>query len=316
MKRPLSDLLHSSLVESNTEILGERIWKSFRTWCLSDLSPEAFDSLSASPDLLCSLVEMFGGYLFSEGHSIYLLRQLITYIQRTRPTFRGRLVSAWTLVSKWERLEPLKHRTPLPLVIYRAMISVAICWGWYRFAGIMVIAFEAICRPGEPLRAKRSDLLLCRDLVVESPSVVFLRIQNPKARHRGIGTLQHAKLDDLHSARFLDWVYGKLPRDSFLFAGSPASFRKRWDRVLSFLGVPNTFRLTPASLRSGGAVRAYRADMEISKILWKMRLKHMDTLQHYLQEVGAASIYAELPSRSREIVQQAALSFDVLMASF
>ena len=148
-----------------------------------------------------------------------------------------------------------------------------------------MIGFEAICRPGEPLRAKRSDLLLCRDLVVESPSVVFLRIENPKARHRGIGTVQHAKLDNLQSAQFLDKVYGKLPRDSYLFAGLPSFFRKRWDAILEFLSVPKSFKLTPASLRSGGAVRAYRSDMELSKIMWKMRLKHVKTLQHYLQEV-------------------------------
>ena len=76
LKRSLANLLHSSLVETSTEILGERIWKSFHCWCLNDLSPEAFDSLSSQPELLCSLVELFGEYLFSEGHSLYLLRQL------------------------------------------------------------------------------------------------------------------------------------------------------------------------------------------------------------------------------------------------
>ena len=278
--------------------------------------PKLLIRFHLSPNFCAVWLNFLGNICFQRVTAcICCGNSIITYIQRTRPTFRGRLAAAWTLVSKWERLEPIKHRTPLPLVLYQAMISVAICWGWLRFAGIMVIGFEAICRPGEPLRAKRSDLLLCRDLVVESPSVVFLRIENPKARHRGIGTVQHAKLDNLQSAPFLDKVYGKLPRDSYLFAGSPSSFRKRWDAILEFLSVPKSFKLTPASLRSGGAVRAYRSDMELSKIMWKMRLKHVKTLQHYLQEVGAASIYAELPSRSRELVQQAALSFDVLMSS-
>jgi len=101
-----------------------------------------------------------------------------------------------------------------------------------------------------------------------------------------------------------------------LFGGSFSSYRKRWDAVLTFLRVPTKLGLTPASLRAGGAVRAYRANEEIARLMWRMRIRNIGTLQHYLQETGAASIFAELPSDSRHRVQHAALMFDVLLDSF
>ena len=82
---------------------------------------------------------------------------------------------------------------------------------------------------------------------------------------------------------------------------------------MNFLKVPKRLALTAASLRAGGAVTAYRANEEIAKLMWSMRLKNYDTLQHYLQEVGAASIFMELPRECRARVETAALMFDFLL---
>ena len=307
-------LLEADLVEPGTAILGERIWETFKQWCLRDLSEGAFASLIGSPETIVPLIEMFGRFLFTSGHSIYILRQLITYIQRWKPSFRGRLGGAWQLISRWESVEPLHHRTPLPAVVFRAMVSVAIMWRWHRWAGVMMIAFEGICRPGEAINALRSDLVLGRDLVVEDVSVSYLIIRKPKGRRRGIGSIQHVKIENLEVSLYLDRIFGKLERHEPLFLGSPSAFRKRWDAVLKFLQVPNSLALTPASLRAGGAISAYRQNQEIAKILWRMRLKHIGTLQHYLQEVGAATIFSELPERSRFLVENAAVLFLALIS--
>ena len=303
-------------MEPETALLGERIWFTFKNWALKSLSEAAFNAVVSCPDTLCLLIECFGMFLFEEGHSIYLLRQLITFVQRWKPNFRGSLRGAWQLVSKWELIQPIRHRTPLPLVVYRAMVSVALSWGWYRWSAVTMLAFEGICRPGEPLTATRGDLLLPRDLLLEDASVVYLQIRNPKGRRRGIGATQHSKISNLRLVLFLDKVFGRLDRSVPLFGGSFASYRKRWDLLLSFLKIPQRLSLTPASLRAGGAVRAYRANEEIARLMWRMRLRNIDTLQHYLQETGAASIFAELPPESRHIVHLAALMFDVLLDTF
>lgn len=108
-------------------------------------------------------------------------------------------------------------------------------------------------------------------------------------------------------------MFGRCDRDLPLFPGSFSSYRKRWDVILAFLQVPTKLAITPASLRVGGAVTAYRANEEIARLMWRMRLKNYETIQHYLQEVGAASIFMELPRTCRARVETAALMFHFLL---
>ena len=73
--------------------------------------------------------------------------------------------------------------------------------------------------------------------------------------------------------------------------------------------MPSELGLTPGSLRGGGAVAAYRHGWHISDILWQMRLRHSVTLEHYLQEVAAVSVAAELPEQSRGRIRVMAASY-------
>ena len=306
-------LEEAPLVEAGTAALGFRVWEAFRRWGLRHFSAECFSALSSSAVTLSELLELFGLHLFEEGQSIYLLRQLVTHVQRTYPDFRGHLGKAWQLIAKWESLQPVSHRAALPLVVYQALVALAISIGWLKWAGITVLGFEGICRPGEPLAAERRDLLLPKDLVAENPAVVFLQIRQPKGRKRGLGAVQHVKIVDRRIAIFLEKVFGSLKRNERLYSGTPNSYRRRWDYLLMLLNIPKEVNLTPASLRSGGAVRAYRADEEIARLLWRMRLKNIETLQHYLQEVGAASLFAELPRDSQFRTTQASQLFSSLL---
>ena len=142
---------NATLVEPGTELIGTRIWDRFRAWCLRFLSISTFDQLALCPQTLVELLDAFGRELFSEGASLYLFRHLLAAVQRWQPDFRPFMGRAWQLVVRWESLEPTVHRTPLPLVLFRAMVAVASLWGWHRFLGIMLLSYFGICRPGEPL---------------------------------------------------------------------------------------------------------------------------------------------------------------------
>ena len=77
------------------------------------------------------------------------------------------------------------------------------------------------------------------------------------------------------------------------------------------LGVP--LRLfTPGGLRGGGAVAAFLNGTHIADILWKMRLKHQTTLEHYLQEVSAAGSLNSLSETSRSRISMFSMCFDRL----
>ena len=292
--------LHTvGLVEPATELLGIKSWEAFKRWCLRSLSPEAFNSLSSCHPALGELLEQFGYYMFDAGLSIYLYRQLLTFVQRRAPQARHHLGKAWQVIIRWEAVEPTHHRTPLPLAIYRAMVATALGLGWLRWAGIVVLAFEGITRPGEALHAIRSDLLLPRDLIFESDDSVYLQIRSPKGRRRGIGAVQHSKITGLAIAKMLDRAYGNLRGSEQLYPAAPSTFRKRWDHILRLLHIPVSVGFTPASLRAGGAVSAYRQNEDLGRLMWRMRIRQAETLQHYIQEVAAVSIFGELPQISQ-----------------
>ncbi len=297
--RPPGLLQKTLLVEPATELLGIKTWESFKRWGSRQMNPESFERLICCDMILGELLEQFGFYLFDSGQSIYLFRQLLTFVQRQKPQIRTCLGKAWQVVSKWAIVEPTNHRTPLPVAIYFAMVATALGLGWRRWAGIVTLAFEGITRPGEALRAFRTDLLLPRDLIFESDDAVYLQIRSPKGRRRGLGTIQHAKILGYAIAQFLDRVFGGLKADEALYPAAPASFRRRWDFILSLLKIPTSIGLTPASLRAGGAIRAYRQNEDLGRLMWRMRLKQAETLQHYLQEVAAISILGELPEVSQ-----------------
>lgn len=92
----------------------------------------------------------------------------------------------------------------------------------------------------------------------------------------------------------LESVFGNLDRDQLLHPISAGSFRRRWDMLLTHLGVPFSVRLTPGCLRSGGAVAEYRKGTDMTRLLWRMRLRHLVTLEIYIQEVAGETIFAGL----------------------
>ena len=55
------------------------------------------------------------------------------------------------------------------------------------------------------------------------------------------------------------------------------------------------YSLTPGCLRAGGTVELYRQGMQIMDILWSLRLKNLETLQHYLQEISTQVTMIDLP---------------------
>ena len=74
--------------------------------------------------------------------------------------------------------------------------------------------------------------------------------------------------------------------------------------------------LLPGGLRGGGAVREYKAGAEISSLMWRMRIRHMATLESYLQEVSAVSVVPALSLESRHSVAAASALLDVALATF
>ena len=302
------------LVEPRTLALQSKIWEGFAEWLALSLSPGAIDSAMAQPHLLVLLAKEYGNFLYASGKSLFVYRHFLVFLQQNFVLVKPYMSDCWNLITKWEIMEPTEHRVPLPWAIYRAMLTVSIGWGWLRFAAMLILAFLGICRPGEPLVAFRSELVLPRDMLDETQQTAYLKILKPKTRRRGKGVVQHISLTDGEAIQFLDSLYKDRPKSERLFDCSASAFRRRWDAILKALSIPKSAGLTPGGIRGGGCVYAFQTGTDLPRLLWKMRIKHLQTLESYLQECSASTVVCELPASARDKIRSASALASFLLA--
>ena len=298
LRRELS-LDEVKLVEAKTLAIQSKIWRWFCLWLTDKVGDEVAGSVRSSPALLCLMVREFGDHLYSHGKSLYLLRHLVVLVQQEVFGARSYISCCWDRIKRWEVIEPPRHRVPLPCSVLQAMVTLATLWGWKRFACTLCISFFGITRPGEVLRARRVELVLPVDLMSAETTKAFLQVSEPKSRRRSSGRIQHASIEDISIVQFITYVFGDLHESDLLYPISAGSFRRRWDRIAEFLGIHKSLKLTPGSLRSGGAVFAYRQGQELQKILWRMRLRQLQTLENYIQEVATDAFLHKLPASTK-----------------
>ncbi|CAE7265680.1 unnamed protein product [Symbiodinium sp. CCMP2592] len=112
--------------------------------------------------------------------------------------------------------------------VLKATLALAIIHGWYRFAAVPALCFYGICRVGETLSACRAEFLTPDDLLSDR-RCVYLQIKKPKTRNRG-ASVQHVSVLEPIAIALIEFALEPLPRSAQLFAGSPGSYRRRWDR--------------------------------------------------------------------------------------
>ena len=301
------ELREVPLVSRRTENLEERLWEGFVEWLLEDCDKAQAEELLISASTVAPLLELYGENLFKIGASLSSFRHLIAFAQRKHHDFRLYGRGCWTIVSRWESVEPLVHRPPLPEAVCAATAAVAFSWGWVRFGVLLLVAFKGILRIGEILKAVRQDLVLPSDLLTESTERFYVRVSQPKTGKRGGGKQQHVTIHDSVLASVCENVFRHARMDEKLYPFSGQTFRRRWNEIMAVLGIPKELSLTPASVRDGGAVAAYRSGTAVQDILWRMRIQHLHTLQHYLQELAAENVISALKSKARSSVKAGAL---------
>ncbi|CAE7238074.1 unnamed protein product [Symbiodinium sp. CCMP2456] len=304
-KQKLQSLEDVKLVSAATAKLQVRVVDGFEEWLLQGLSDSALKSLATCAMAYCSLLRAYGDFLFRSGQPMYMFRHLLAYMQKQRLELRPYMPMAWDLLSRWERVQPVRHRIPMPEAIFQALFALGALRGWFRWCAILGLAYFGIARAGEPLRAQRKDLLLPSDTLSPISVGVFMAVRSPKTAFRGKGRVQHLCIKDTGFCSYLESVYARASPEDLLYNGSPSAFRKRWDELLRILAIPRSVSLTPGGLRGGGAVRAYREGLGIQDLMWRMRVRHATTLESYLQEVAALSVVPKLSADSRRRVAAA-----------
>ena len=314
-ERSAADLLAVPMLEPVTVKLQQRVWDNFEQWLFLHLSEDSVGQVFLCPSLAAHVLRSYGLHLYSAGFPMYELRHLLVVVQHRFPAVKPSLSPAWDILGRWEEIKPVRHRLPLPELLFRAMFVVALYWKWRRWGATLLLGYEGIARIGEVLSARRADLVLPSDMFECGHRAAFLRIRKPKSKRRGKGRVQHLKIDNGTAVDFLESVFAGLDEFLALFPLSATVFRSKWDRILQFLQVPKRFRPTPSSIRGGGAILAYRRGESIQSILWRMRLMNQQTLESYLQELAAESVLLQLPEAAKSRIRFCASFFDSALKS-
>ena len=309
VRDPEMSLADVNLLEPGTVAIRSRMWHDFSVWADARFGDGSLDRVCAVPSLLVQVLIAFGYHCFEANVSLHYYRQLLAHIQRELIGVRAFMAPAWEVCSKWELVEPTQHRPPLPEPVLKAMATLGLAWGWKRWVATLLFAFFAAARVGEVLRAKRRHLLTPHDLLTDQ-QVIYLQIESPKTRRRG-ARMQYVTVDEPSVLLLAMSVWQDLDAEEWLFPLSAGAFRSRWNAVLKHMKIGPEHRLTPGSLRAGGAVFLHRNGVSIADLLWRMRLQHVKTLSYYLQEVTASSILPSLKLEIRKAIQtlQIALPF-------
>eukprot|EP00438_Fugacium_kawagutii_P028398 Skav205711 [mRNA] locus=scaffold608:39645:43142:- [translate_table: standard] len=303
------------LVEPSTAKRQDKLLGELQTWLADRLSASTIPQLYLCPELAVNVVRTYALHLFSSGRKLYELRYTLIALQHEFPHWKPYMAPLWALVSKWEMLQPLQHRMPLPELLFKALFVLGALKRWTRWVGVLLLGYEGIARIGEVLAATRADLLLPSDLCETDAPFVFVRVRSPKTRYRGRGRVQHLKVKTPAAVAFLEQAFSHLDPTLQLFPHSAVVFRRKWDHLLDLLQVPKLLRPTPASVRGGGAILAYRRGEPISDILWRMRLSSQQTLSAYLQELAADSVVSRMPPRVRARILHVASLYPTVLQS-
>jgi len=109
------------LVEPQTAARQDKLWLELEQWLRERLSPDTLSQLFLCPALAVNVLQAYGMYLFESGRRLYELRYTLIAVQNNFPHMRMLMGPAWAVVSKWEMVQPLQHRLPLPELLFKAM---------------------------------------------------------------------------------------------------------------------------------------------------------------------------------------------------
>ena len=303
-------LASQAVVQPQTAALQSRAISGLAAWLASLGLTVTLSTLLALPDLIDRIVEGYGEHLYRENIPLYVYLAIITSIQRLEPQLHHKLNRSWDIARRWERLEPYDHRAPIPTALVKALIVGAVSLGWLRWAGVTALAFYGPARIGEVLKSKRCHLLLQQDTLGETAGRVLVHVAEPKSRFRGGARQQHFSVRTANVVAFIEVVFRDLAPQAPLYPFADGAYRKRWDRLMATLSVPQGARLLPGGLRGGGAIHYYTDDVPIADLQWRMRLRSAMTLEHYLQETAAVTTLMNLPAEAQETIKCLASLFE------
>ena len=288
------DLQESRLSAGYRKVLDEA-YTRLNGWCLVQQKPKIEDIQHSFAELNGVLVEHVQ-FLYQNNFGVSAGRHAILCVQNRHRHTRSFLAQAWDSIKAWERIVPIKLRTPLPYLVLQAMFCYAMltgfsssgteCRDWISFGIGILCSFDALLRPGEWCALTSGLIALPSTRLQGMDSRGLLTIKNGKNR-RLFGRIQIGIVESPVVLAWLTWLVENLPSDVPLMAGGTGKFRALFKKAVAALRL-DELDLVPSSLRAGGATYKFAVEsLDIGRLQYRGRWSSARTLQHYLQEAGA-----------------------------
>jgi len=304
----LSAAYRSRLGKAGSVLAG---WARERQVCL--------EVAALDPEVMTELLISFLQDLFQLGAAHWLGLHAVLAVQTRWRHLKGKLRGAWDSVGSWDLLRPIHSRTPLPLVVLRALhrfgvlaavaLEPSLAPRWWAFAVVVQVAFFGLLRPSELWRLSRANTRVPSGRSLLAEPLAVLTIVEPKNRRFG-GRLQVRAVRDRTAVAWISWMARDLLPADLLWPFGAGSFKTCLDQALNFLGLGH-LAFTPACFRAGGATHLFETGTSISNIRFAGSWSSERVLSHYLQQAEAAAAVIDIPEKGAQYLEGflAALEF-------
>ena len=281
-------------------------------WCLAffvqwltlrSVTSEWWQDEVVANQLLCDCIQ----YMYENKIAMQRARRMILGVQTAYKPLRGRLGRAWSCLATWQMKVPTWSRVPLTADLLHAMFSTALAMAfensreaclWMAFGILLRVGFVGLLRPKELVNCRACDVRLPRTRW--EPKSVVLRLVEPKNK-ASLGRYQFVLIKDASLVDWLCWMLEGISPMARLWPSSQSSFSKFFRRCLERLGLTR-LRLSPGSLRPGGATAHFLhfSSISILRILGRWRVE--SSLDHYIQTVVSHLCHADLDDKEFETI--------------
>lgn len=286
----------------------QRGWGVFISWLVTSARPVRIPEMHsfAVDQLLCDFVN----HAEQAGFPFWLAKHALLDVQTKHRHLRHCLPRAWDRLRSWAGQRAWWTRVPISEELLRYVFAVALSWGLEAreqfaylicLAVLMRVACYALLRPGELVALRVLDIRLPSPL--EQTQVALLAIAKPKTRHHH-GRGQFATWKDPTTVAWLRWLIDGLPRAARLWPSGAGRFRSVFNDIIIRAGVQH-LKLTPASLRAGGATSLVLQGLDMGRIMFLGRWMSEKTFASYIQEAGAQLAWLELTPEQRDRIRSA-----------
>ena len=196
----------------------------------------------------------------------------------------------------------------MDLSILKAVFDFAICQAleyepsrkhiWLAFAVCLRIRFLGLLQPREWFKLQRSYVKTPSRILFSGSQVAVITVLAAKNR-AFMGRLQVRMIRDSSTIAWLSWFVSGLAPSYSVRPYSPQTFSSCLTTALSFYGFEKS-KLTPASLRAGGATWLLERWASLETIRFAGCWASDKAMSCYLQEAEAASVMLSLTTSQQE----------------